>query len=169
MPDAFTELAKATIEAYLRFGKRIKPPYPLPSGMDKQAGVFVSLHKGHQLRGCIGTFSPTTDSIAQEIIEMAIAAATQDPRFLPVHVSELDLLDISVDVLSPPENISDKALLDPKIYGVIVTRGHRRGLLLPDLDGVDTAEDQIAIAKQKAGIFDDNPVSLQRFKVVRHH
>ncbi len=169
MPDAFTELAKATIEAYLRAGKKIKPPHPLPKGMEEKAGVFVSLHRGDQLRGCIGTFAPTTDNIAEEIIEMAIAAATQDPRFPSVRESELGLLDISVDVLSPPENITDKTQLDPKIYGVIVSRGFRRGLLLPDLEGVDTAEDQIDIAKQKAGIFDDGPVSLQRFKVVRHH
>jgi len=169
MPDDFTQLARKTIETYIKQGSVIDVPKPLPKDMEKRAGVFVSLHKFDELRGCIGTFAPTKENIAKEIITMAIEAATEDPRFEPVGESELTDLDISVDVLDPPEPISDISQLDPKIYGVIVSRGMRRGLLLPDLEGVDTAEYQVEIAKRKAGIFDDGPIQLQRFKVTRHH
>ena len=133
-----------------------------------RAGAFVSLHKDGRLRGCIGTISPARDTLAEEIIENAISASTRDPRFDPVTVRELNYLEYSVDVLSPAEPIDSPSQLDVKRYGVIVTNGGRRGLLLPNLDTIDTVEEQIAIAKRKAGIGEDEPVKLQRFEVVRH-
>ncbi len=136
--------------------------------MKDRAGAFVSIHKHGQLRGCIGTFLPITDCIAAEIIRNAISASTEDPRFSPIRPDEIADLEVNVDVLSTPEPIADASQLDVKRYGVIVTRGARRGLLLPDLEGVDDVETQIAIAKQKAGIRQDEDVELQRFEVVRH-
>ncbi|MGB4218131.1 MAG: AmmeMemoRadiSam system protein A, partial [Bacillota bacterium] len=120
------------------------------------------------LRGCIGTIEPVRANIAEEIIYNAIAAATQDPRFSPVQVDELSSLVYSVDVLAAPEPIDSVDQLDTERYGVIVSSGQRRGLLLPNLDGVDTVEDQVRIARQKAGILANEPVTLQRFEVVRH-
>ena len=111
---------------------------------------------------------PTQENIAQEIIKNAISAAVDDPRFSPVNASELEDLTISVDVLSPPEEISDISELDPKKYGVIVSSGYKKGLLLPDLEGVDTAEEQVDIARRKAGIYPDEKVKLYRFEVKRY-
>ncbi|MEZ4812044.1 MAG: AmmeMemoRadiSam system protein A [Caldisericia bacterium] len=168
MPDAFTELARKTISVYITTGKEISPPSPLPEGMESRAGVFVSLHKFGRLRGCIGTFAPMSDSIAQEIINMAIASSTEDPRFPPVTKAELDDIDINVDVLTEPETINDISELDPKVYGVIVSLGMRKGLLLPDLEGVDTVAEQLRIARAKAGIHEGEKVTIKRFKVIRH-
>lgn len=154
----------------MRTGIPLARPEGLPEELLKQqAGVFVSIHEAGELRGCIGTIAPTTDCVADEIIRNGIAASTQDPRFPPIEIWELPDLEINVDVLSAPEPITSLQELDPKRYGVIVTKGFRRGLLLPDLDGVDTIEDQVAIAKQKAGIrIDDEQVKLERFEVIRH-
>lgn len=134
----------------------------------RRAGVFVSLKKHGQLRGCIGTIEPVRDSIIEEIAENAVSAATRDPRFYPVQAGELDELDISVDILTAPEPVSSIDELDPKKYGVIVSSGGRRGLLLPDLEGIDTAREQVAIARQKAGIGPEEPVKLERFQVIRY-
>ena len=134
----------------------------------KQAGVFVSLKKHGSLRGCIGTISPVTQSIAKEILRNAVSSGTEDPRFPPVTKDELDELIYSVDVLGEAESITDKSELDVKRYGVIVTAGRKRGLLLPNLDGVDTIEQQLSIARKKAGIYDNEKVSMERFEVVRH-
>lgn len=169
MADAFVELARAAIEEYVLRKRIISVPNPVPEGMEGKAGAFVSLHKFGDLRGCIGTFLPTTANIAEEIIAMGIEAATSDPRFMPVQPQELKDLEISVDVLGAPEEIPDKSQLDPKIYGVIVSSGGRRGLLLPDLEGVDTVEEQVSIAMRKAGIRPGEAVRLQRFKVTRHN
>jgi AmmeMemoRadiSam system protein A len=169
MGDEFVELARSALTAWIVDRKKISPPDPLPKTMQEKAGVFVSLHIGEDLRGCIGTFRPTTQNIACEIIEMAIEASTQDPRFPPVRSAEIPKLDISVDVLGEPEPIDSMDKLDPKTYGVIVTSGFKRGLLLPDLEGVDTVEEQVSIAKRKAGIYGSEPVKLQRFRVTRHH
>lgn len=168
MGDELTELAKAALTAWIVEHRKIAPPSSLPQPMKAKAGVFVSLHIGDDLRGCIGTFRPTTENIAFEIINMAIEASTEDPRFPPVRASEIPKLDISVDVLGEPESIDSMDLLDPKVYGVIVTSGYKRGLLLPDLEGIDTAQEQVAIAKRKAGIMGSEPIKLQRFKVTRH-
>jgi AmmeMemoRadiSam system protein A len=163
------ELARNTITRYVRQGKTIAPPEELTPEMKRQAGVFVSLHKQGALRGCIGTLEPMCSNAAQEIIQNAISAAARDPRFPPVQAGELDDLEISVDVLSPPEPIESIDELDPKGYGVIVQSGWRRGVLLPDLEGIDTAEYQVQIARRKAGIGPNEPVQLYRFEVNRHH
>ena len=145
-------------------------PNDLPEEMLKNtAGAFVSIHENGRLRGCIGTFLPTTDCIAEEIIQNAISASVRDPRFDPIKPYELPFLEINVDILSKPEDIDSPDMLDVKKYGVIVKSGSRRGLLLPDLDGVDTVEEQIEIARNKAGISASEPVTLQRFEVVRHY
>jgi len=168
--SAYVRLARETIENYIKYGKIISPPKDLPEEMiNQKAGAFVSLKKNGDLRGCIGTFMPAQKNIAQEIIKNAISAAVDDPRFSPVNASELEDLTISVDVLSPPEEISDISELDPKKYGVIVSSGYKKGLLLPDLEGVDTAEEQVNIAKRKAGIYPDEKVKLCRFEVKRYH
>jgi AmmeMemoRadiSam system protein A len=161
------QLAREAIEAYVRQRQRLQPPAELTPEMQERAGVFVSLHKHGELRGCIGTLEPTQPNAAQEIIRNAISSATQDPRFPPVQPNELDDLEISVDVLSSPEPVQSLADLDPKRYGVIVESGWRRGLLLPDLEGVDTVEYQVDIARRKAGIGRDEPVQLYRFSVRR--
>ncbi len=167
--DAYVRLARASLESYIRTGKTIDIPNDLPAEMTKnQAGAFVSIHKQGKLRGCIGTILPTTDSVAEEIIQNAVSASTKDPRFDPITEDELKWLEINVDVLGEPEDIDSPDQLDVKRYGVIVSKGYKRGLLLPDLEGVDTVEDQIAIAMQKAGIAPGTKVKLQRFEVIRH-
>ena len=168
--DAFVRLARASINSWVGERKRLTLPENLPDEMLKnQAGVFVSLHKDGRLRGCIGTIQATRKNIAEEILENGISAATKDPRFSPVRPDELDALDISVDVLGEPERISSKEELDVKRYGVIVTKGFRRGLLLPNLEGVDSADEQISIALQKAGLSErEKHFEMERFEVVRH-
>ncbi len=163
------ELARQTITQYVRSGVTIQPPEELTAEMAQQAGAFVSLHTGGALRGCIGTLEPTHATVAEEVIQNAISAATRDPRFPPVQPNELSGLEISVDVLTPAEPIASMEELDPKRYGVIVQSGWRRGVLLPDLEGVDTAEYQVSIARRKAGIGPQEPVQLYRFEVKRHH
>ncbi|GBE40526.1 MAG TPA: AmmeMemoRadiSam system protein A [Nitrospirae bacterium] len=162
------KLAKDTIEEYVRNGDIIKPPANLSAEMTGEAGVFVSIKKKGELRGCIGTFQPTRESIALEIIQNAVSASTQDPRFPPVSPAEIDKLEYSVDVLSEPERISGKDELDPRKYGVIVKSGEHRGLLLPDIEGVDTPEEQIRIAAMKAGIHSAEEMELYRFEVKRY-
>jgi AmmeMemoRadiSam system protein A len=160
------KLAKEAVENYVREDKTLKPKELTPE-MRERAGVFVSLHKHGQLRGCIGTFEPTKDNVAEEIIANAISSSTRDPRFPPVTASELDDLEYSVDILTKPEPVTDISQLDPKEYGIIVESGWKRGLLLPDLEGVDSVEEQIAICRLKAGISSSEPVNLYRFQVRR--
>ena len=137
--------------------------------MTEQAtGTFVSLHAHGQLRGCIGTIGPTTENVAWEIVQNAVSACSRDPRFAPVRADELDSLEYSVDVLGEPETVSSPEELDVKKYGVIVSCGGRRGLLLPDLEGVDTVAQQIDIAREKGGISSREKYTLERFEVVRH-
>jgi MEMO1 family protein len=162
-------LARKTIETYLKENKVIAPPAELTPEMKEKAGVFVSLHRNGELRGCIGTFRATTENVAQEIINNAIESSTGDPRFPPMTAAELDGLEISVDVLSQPEPAASKAELDPSCLGCIVRAGGRRGLLLPDLPGVETVDQQISICKQKAGIGENEKVELFKFKVRRYH
>ncbi len=168
--DAWVRLARATVNAWVSGRKRPEIPKDLPEEMlMNRAGVFVSLHKDGRLRGCIGTIQATKRNIAEEIVENGISAATKDPRFSPVRPEELDALEISVDVLGRPEKIRSKDELDVKRYGVIVTKGFRRGLLLPNLDGVDTVEEQVSIALRKAGLSErEKNYEMERFEVVRH-
>ncbi len=167
--DEYVRLARQTLENYVSKNEVIDKPKDLSKGISEQrGGVFVTLEIDGNLRGCIGTIGPTTDSIADEIIQNAISAGTRDPRFSPVSKAELNRLSYSVDVLGEPEEILSIDDLDPKKYGVIVSKGYRRGLLLPNLDGVDTADHQLSIALSKAGIHPREDYRLERFQVVRH-
>lgn len=167
--DPYVHLARKTLETYIRTDRVISVPEGLPTEMyENRAGVFVSLKIRGNLRGCIGTITATTYSVAEEIIRNAIEAGTRDPRFPPVDESELADLEYSVDVLGPPESISDPSQLDPIQYGVIVSHQGRHGLLLPNLEGVDTIDHQLSIALSKAGIPEDVDYSMERFEVIRH-
>jgi MEMO1 family protein len=161
------QLARDTVETYVRKHQVFQPKELTPEMQDK-AGVFVCIKKEGDLRGCIGTFEPEHENVAAEIVGNAISTATRDPRFTPVQASELKDLDYTVDVLTSPEPVAGIEQLDPKKYGVIVESGYRRGLLLPDLEGVDSVEAQIEICRQKAGIGPHEPVNLYRFEVKRY-
>jgi AmmeMemoRadiSam system protein A len=161
------QLAKDTVDTYINTGKIIKPQN-LTKEMRESAGVFVSLHKHNELRGCIGTFEATQDNVAEEIVHNAISSATQDPRFHRVAKNELDDLDYNVDILTPPKPVKDKTQLDARKYGIIIQSGYRRGLLLPDLEGVDTVEQQIEICRLKAGISPEGPIDIYSFEVRRY-
>ncbi len=161
-------LARISLETFVRTGRRARLPDGLPDWMLREAaGTFVSLKKHGKLRGCIGTIRPVTPSVAEEVLRNAVSAGREDPRFDPVEAAELPELVYSVDVLGTPEP-AELADLDPAKYGVIVSSGRRRGLLLPMLEGVDTADTQVAIARRKAGIGEGERVSLERFQVVRY-
>jgi len=166
--DSYVKLARESLVYYFKNGKMMDVPENLPETIkNTRAGVFVSINKYGNLRGCIGTFLPTTSSIALEIIHNAVQAAFQDPRFSSLEEKELLNVDISVDVLSEPEKAKIEKL-DPMIYGIIVSQGRKRGLLLPNIEGVNTISEQIEIACQKAGINPNSHYDLERFKVVRH-
>jgi AmmeMemoRadiSam system protein A len=168
--DAWVRLARASVEAWILRRERLGLPEGLPEELlTRRAGAFVSLHRNGRLRGCIGTIQPTRRSVAEEILQNAVSACSRDPRFPPVTEEELSSLEISVDVLGDLEPIDSPEELDVKRYGVVVSCGHKRGLLLPNLDGVDTVEDQIRIARQKGGIRESEPYQLERFEVVRHY
>ena len=167
--DELVTLARLSLESYVRGRKYIERPPGLSKELTKhRAGVFVSLKKEGRLRGCIGTISPVEDSIAEEIIRNAVSAGTGDPRFDPVSEDELSQLIYSVDVLGEPEPIQSMEELDVVRYGVIVSKGRKRGLLLPNLDGVTTPEQQVEIALKKAGISPHEDYQMERFEVVRH-
>lgn len=170
--DEYVKLAREVIEHYVKTngGYLRTPRHIIPEMTAQKAGVFVSLKIRGVLRGCIGTIGPMYDNVAEEIRHNAISACSRDPRFTPVMPDELEELEYSVDVLGPMEPISSPSQLDVKRYGVLVTKGSRSGLLLPNLPGVDTIEQQVDIAKQKAGIRpEENGCELQRFEVVRHY
>ncbi|MGE5543237.1 MAG: AmmeMemoRadiSam system protein A [Bacillota bacterium] len=168
--DPYVGLARLSLETFVREKRFADRPTRIPPGMKRRAGAFVSLHESGRLRGCIGTIVAREKDLASEIMRNAISAGVEDPRFDPVTPGELDALDYSVDVLSEPEEVPDEGSLDPRKYGVIVQKGHRQGLLLPDLEGVDTVDAQVSIAKQKAGLRpDETGVRLFRFTVERHH
>ena len=167
--DAYVRLARLSLETYVKTGKHAKLPDNLPDELlQNKAGVFVSLKKNGRLRGCIGTISPVERSIAHEIMRNAVSAGTGDTRFDVVEQYELDALVYSVDVLGEPEPIESLDQLDTQRYGVIVSLGYRRGLLLPHLEGIDTPKQQVQIALQKAGIGYDENYTMERFEVVRH-
>ncbi len=161
-------LAREAVERYVRDGVVIKPEASIPE-LQQRAGVFVSVHKDGELRGCIGTFEPTRENVAEEVVANAISSATRDPRFNPVTPAELDELEYKVDILTSPEPVSDVTELDHSRYGVIVACGWRKGLLLPDLEGVDSVQQQLEICRMKAGISREEPVILYRFEVKRFH
>lgn len=162
-------LARNAITTYVSEGRVLSVPADPPAMLTQRAGAFVSLKKFGELRGCIGTIEPAYPTLAEEIIQNAISAATRDPRFFPVVPQEVPDLTISVDVLTPPERVSGLEDFDPQRYGMIVKSGTRRGLLLPALEGVDTPEQQYEIVCRKAGIRPGEPCEFYRFLVTRHH
>lgn len=168
--DPIVALARASVERFVTTGMAFEVPEDAPEELlHRRAGAFVSLHERGELRGCIGTIGPTQPDLAREIIRNGVLAASEDPRFPPVAPDELDYLEYSVDVLEEPEPAAGLGDLDVREYGVIVSKGWRRGLLLPNLEGVDTVEQQVAIAKRKAGIgWDERDIELERFRVERH-
>ena len=167
--DDYILLAKKTIDTYIKEKRIIEIPNNINQELlENKAGVFVSIHKYNQLRGCIGTIMPTKENIAEEIIRNAISASTNDYRFTPIEENELDYLEINVDVLTEPIEIESIDELDCKKYGVIVSSGYKRGVLLPDLENVDTVEDQLSIAKRKGGILDTEEIIIEKFEVIRH-
>jgi len=165
-PHPLVGLARKAIVSHLS-GNPL-PKQEIPEEMMEPAGAFVSLKKAGQLRGCIGTIYPVRPTLAEEVVDNAVSAATKDPRFQPLAVEELDDVTISVDVLGIPEPVTGLVELDPLRYGVIVKCDWRKGVLLPDLPGITTPEEQVNIARQKAGIGKDETVELERFEVKRY-
>lgn len=167
--DPYVRLAREALENYVQHSSVIQVPLMIPSEMTAQRrGVFVSLKINGELRGCIGTVEANEDSIAEEIIRNAISAGTRDPRFKRVSEQELPLLEYSVDVLGSLTPVKDLQELDPRRYGILVSTETKSGLLLPDLEGVDTVKDQVAIALRKAGISSRESYLIRRFEVTRH-
>ena len=190
---SLVSLAKKTVETYIKKGEIIEPPANLPEGfLKKRAGTFITIEEMGKLRGCIGTYLPKRENIAEEIIYNAIAAATEDYRFGPVKEEELPYLSYTVYILSEPELIKNIKELDPKEYGIIVkTRpnfssknlngqdsidvmfdgvvSHKTGLLLPGLEGINTIDEQISIACQKGGIDStQEEILIYKFEVKKH-
>ena len=167
--DEFVKLARKAIEYFIINNKTIELDEDLPEIFYKERkGVFVSIHKFNHLRGCIGTYLPMYRSLGEEIIQNAISAATRDARFERITEDELNYLEINVDILSTPEKVDSIEELDAKKYGVIITSGFKRGLLLPDIEGVNTVEEQIEIAMKKGNIGKDEEINIERFTVERH-
>lgn len=165
----FVILARRAIKTYLATGQISARPEPLPREMLQPGAVFVSLHLANGLlRGCRGTITPTEPTLADAIIKTAVASATDDPRFVPMTLAEMEGLDIKVDVLSPLEAVSDLSELDEKKYGVLIQSGSRRALLLPDIQAVDSVPRQLELVRKKAGLSPDEPAELYRFTVTRY-
>ena len=167
---SYVKLAIEAVHYYLLKGKLLPCPFPLPNGMEDQSGAFVSIKikKNHKLRGCIGTVTPSQNNLAQEIMQNAVSAATRDPRFKPVTIEELDQLLFSVDVLTPLEPVDQLEQLDPRQHGLSIKYKGRQGILLPDLDGIDTVQRQIDICLKKGNIPKDAPFQMYRFEVERY-
>jgi len=159
-------LAREALDHFLRTGETMAAQ----TRTGRRAGCFVSLHDPHgELRGCIGTIEPVHDDLAEETIVNAISAGTRDPRFAAVTTVELRRLSLEVSVMGEPEAVDNESDLDPRRYGLVLRSGPRRGVLLPDLDGVDTVAMQIDIVRRKAMIGPDEPVEMWRFQVEKHH
>jgi AmmeMemoRadiSam system protein A len=168
---SYVKLAREAIHYYLFKKKLLACPSPLPSNMSSRSGVFVSIKikKNNNLRGCIGTIEPNQDNLAKEIIKNAVRAATCDPRFEPVKIDELDKLSFSVDILTPLELIDSPDELNPKQYGLSINSNDKQGILLPDLKGIDTPEQQIDICLKKANISKSLHYQMYRFEVKRYN
>ena len=163
----YVSLAQESIHHYLNYSEKLSCPNPLSNDLKSRSGAFVSIKKLQQLRGCIGTLEPCEPNLAMEIIENALKAALNDPRFSPITLGELQDLTYSIDVVRPLEKISDVSDLDPKIYGLVVRSNGKQGVLLPDLEGVNSTEEQIQICRSKGKIPDDELIEMYRFKVER--
>lgn len=164
----YISLARESVQHYLNHHAKLPCPDPLSEDLQSRSGAFVSIKKQKQLRGCIGTLEPSEPNLALEIIENALKAALHDPRFSPVAIEELLDLSYSIDVLRPLEKISSASELDPKVYGLVVRSNGKQGVLLPDLEGVDSVEAQIRICRDKAKIAEGAPLELYRFQVDRY-
>ena len=162
-------LAIRAVKHHIEKGRPLPCPDPLPEGMETQAGTFVSIKKNKLLRGCIGTIQPKYANLAEEVIQNAIKAASEDPRFPSIEKKELDQLTISVDVLTAPEKIDDTSSLELKRYGLIVRHKGRQGLLLPDLENIKSVDQQLKVCLKKGGIKESDPYELFRFEVKRFH
>lgn len=171
--QALIALAKKTVETYIESGKIIKAEDNLIKEFsEKKAGVFITIEKNKDLRGCIGTYLPTQDNIIEEVIQNAISASTEDYRFGSIQKQELPFLSYTVSILEKPELIKDRKELNPKEYGIIIkTLDYplKSALLLPDLEGVDTIEQQVSITCRKGEI---NPskekIIIYKFKVKKY-
>jgi AmmeMemoRadiSam system protein A/AmmeMemoRadiSam system protein B len=166
--EAVLGLVRRTVEAFVRGEEGPALPSALPRSLQRRAAAFVCLKKEGQLRGCIGTTRPTQEDLAHELLRNAVSAASRDPRFEPVRPDELDALRYSVDVLDEPETIGSVDQLDPSVYGVIVRSGPRSAVLLPNIEGIESAEVQVELARRKAGIGPGEPLELQRFRAWRY-
>ncbi len=167
--DPIVRLARQALESLILKEEKLVVPDGIPETfLQEKAGVFVSLYKNERLRGCVGSIEPTASNIVEEIIRSAQSAGTRDTRFMPVQPNELDELTYRVDILSEPEDIQTHAELDVQKYGVIVSRGFKKALLLPELEEVHTVEQQVSLAKEKAGIAEKERVKMQRFTVQRY-
>lgn len=167
MEPTLLSLAREAVEQFVRH-RRVIPAPPLPpSGLPERAAAFVTIWKRGELRGCIGTLEPQRATLSGEVVQNAISAATDDPRFAPVTAAELAEIQYEVDVLEPLEPVADESALDPQIYGVVVQAGRRRGVLLPGLRGVRSVAQQLEIARSKAGIMPAERVTLFRFRIRR--
>ena len=164
----YISLAQESVHHYLNYYEKLPCPTPLTRDLQSPAGAFVSIKKLKQLRGCIGTLEPSEPNLAMEIIENALKAALHDPRFSPINTDELKDLSYSIDVIGPLEKVSSVDELDPRTYGLVVRCKDRQGVLLPDLEGVDSAEEQIQICLSKGRIDENEPVKIYRFKVDRY-
>src|SRR6266568_2003717 len=162
--DRIQALGRHAIDTYLRTRQLIEPPEPIPIELQSPSAVFVTLRKHGELRGCVGSVRPTAATAAHELIRYAVASAVRDPRFDPVRLDEVSALTIKVQLLDMPEPVANIAELDPQVYGIIVRRGDRQALLLPDIDGIETPEQQVLAACQKAGIDRNAPLQLERFR-----
>lgn len=161
------QLARKTVEEYISTGNILNPEnIQIENYNNEQAGVFVTLKINGNLRGCIGTISPTQENIINETIINAVSASTRDPRFNPVRDNELENITYSVSLLMPPEYIESKDDLNPHEYGVIVESGYKRGLLLPRLETINTVDEQLYHAMMKAGIRQGEPIKLYRFRSI---
>jgi AmmeMemoRadiSam system protein A len=165
----YVSLAKESIHHYLNHHEKLSCPSPLSKDLQSRSGAFVSIKKLKRLRGCIGTLEPSEPNLALEIIENALKAALHDPRFSPVTSEELQDLTYSIDVIRPLEKVSSPADLDPHIYGLVVRSNGNQGVLLPDLEGIDSTEEQIQICRSKGRIPDEVPIEMYRFRVKRFH
>ncbi len=165
----YVEVARKALENYVKGEEKFEFPEELPRELKEPGAAFVSLKKRGELRGCIGTILPARENLLEEIISNAVSAGVRDPRFPPVTPEELEEITYNVDVLSEPEEVEDISQLDPQRFGVIVRSGSRSGVLLPSLEGIDTVEQQLSIAEQKAGISEVDPVEIYRFEVKRYY
>jgi AmmeMemoRadiSam system protein A len=169
----YVRLARESIEKFIREDETLhfkhSRYFAIPELKSVRKGVFVSIKDSGGLRGCIGTYRPSENCLGEEIVHNAISACSKDPRFPVVGIEELNDLTITVDILESPEETKNIDELDSQIYGVIVTSGFRKGLLLPHLKGIDTVEEQLKIARKKAGIPKNEEVRIERFKVERYY